>query len=118
MGDDALTALESFRYAVEHLARMQGAEDRSKTKSAETYHEIRKQEGCIQIALILGAVLLFQNALSSEDVKQLQKFIELRMIKLLEHRLSFVKEAHESKPIYEKIASYKQLIKAVEINYE
>jgi hypothetical protein len=118
MGDDALSTLESYKYALEHLANIRQLADQTKSQSAITYYEIRKQEESIQIALLLGAIMLFRNARSSEDVQQLQKYFENRVIRLIEHKLLSITDIHEIAKMHEKISSYKQLINAIEINFE
>jgi hypothetical protein len=118
MGDDALSTLEVYLYAINHLGKIIGIQDQSKLQNAQIYYQSRIQESSIQIVLILGAIFLFRNARSSEDVHQLQEFIEHRLIKAIARKLVTTTDAYDRKSLQEKINSYKQLIKAVEINFE
>ena len=120
IANKALTGLDRFVKASAYQSSGITAGGRVLTPEAHTFYETMYKENAALVTNLLAVVFLLREAQCAADIRQLQDYIKINLIKPLEIKTGMLMDttSPDYKSQREKVWLYQKLLRMVEISFE
>jgi hypothetical protein len=109
--------LDRYREAQTRLNSGKSPGGADLSQAAKAYYETSRGENLREITGLLGLLVIFKGAKSTEDVENVKKYLQANLVKPLEIRLKTAGTTEEKIEIQGKITNFNKLLQLMDIQF-